>query len=204
MARIPSSPRTTRTAKTARPSPAGRPASTWKPVSSVPRADVRRYFSAIVRYAAAGNKVRVAVKAGEKTYSYSAFISATDFEQLEPSFDLQAKEVPIDELKRDWVLEREQVELTGQPRKITKNGVFVAALVPTERALKVKVPRTQEALRPAWNRAVDQRLSLMEDRLATLPANMPDAKQFERFLALAERMFGDWREVNGLQRDVPG
>ncbi|MGH7100429.1 MAG: hypothetical protein ACREE4_22670 [Stellaceae bacterium] len=109
----------------------------------VPRSEARPHLAAIVRHVAAGNEVLVG--SSEKT-AYSKFISLDEFERQRKSFSASPIDVNIDDLRRRWSFEREQVENSGRPVCILLKGEPSVAFVPTPHAMKKKIARTREAL----------------------------------------------------------
>jgi PHD/YefM family antitoxin component YafN of YafNO toxin-antitoxin module len=176
---------------TRRPAASSSDSSRWPVPKVVARSQVRPHLAQIVRHVAAGNEVMVGSSA-EK--AYSAFVPPAEFQRRR--LPLAAKEIDIDELRRNWSREREQVENTGRPISILRKREPAVVFIPTPRALEKKVARTIETLRHA-------ELGLLHDlkeRVQALEERMLDAeemKEFRRAMGIMRVVLNDWREKQG-------
>jgi hypothetical protein len=199
----PRSPRKTRTSRAAE----------WPVPTVVPVSDVRAHLAAITRHAAAGNTVFVGKS---EATAFSAFVSLDEFRTCRDSFIANPKNIDVESLRRKWSFEREQVENTGRPLRILRNREPRAVLVPTERAVDLKVTRTYEALDDRHIKLLGKvyrqigdlegQVSGLTAQVDALSARIPtedEAKVLHQTIALARVVLNDWREKQGLPREPP-
>ncbi len=170
----------------------------WEVPSVVRRSEVRAHLAAIVRHVSKGERVMVGMSSER---AYSAFITEREFQRQHASKLPEPRDVDVEELRRLWSAEREQVENTGKPLRINRKGEVSAFLVPTKRALEIKVASTRKVMEGCGIGAIEEmneRLARVESLVLDIQAKMLPDEELRKLRGLCDEMFRAWRASNGL------
>ena len=146
-----------------------KPQSKWRTPRVVNKSDVAAHLYAIVRSVEENAKVVHVGTSLDK--AYSVFVPKAEYLARKDALPVPAKDILVDDLRRRWAFEREQVENSGQPLRIRRKKIICGYLVPTDRALQTKVKSVRESIDHAHTHSLEA-MGKRVDQLATVVSDL--------------------------------
>ncbi len=160
----------------------------------VPSSEARDALTSILKKVKSGNVVYIGTT---PKLAYSKFVRPNACPE---AFQDDARQVTVDELRKQWKRQREYAEVTGLPVGISSRGQPVAALVATQRALEKKVGPLHDSV----DRELRKTLDLILKRLTSIELCIPTADQMTKWQNEAARLKAAATVIANQARQISG
>jgi antitoxin (DNA-binding transcriptional repressor) of toxin-antitoxin stability system len=183
--------------------------------------DARTNLSAIVSFVQETEK---AVYIGGLNDQFCAFITISEYEKNSQDVYCDGVEdCEIDVVRKMWSLKRRVVENTGQVLRITKDGMPVACIVPTQKAYDTNIDAARRVIQKQTREIIAdeflrselaaeltklsrtarsikrdvKELKVFASELASLFPSSEELSQFRQGLGLVRTTLSEWRREKG-------